>query len=476
MSLRRLVKIAASSLLSEPHPPAPTLPAAGVSTSSLTGLPPGFLLGASSASHQVEGGNENDWAEWERGSFPNGTPHIKHRDQSGAACDSWNRFDEDVALLRELGANAYRLSVEWSRLEPEQGAWNEAAAERYRGWMRLLRSHGIQPMVTLHHFTLPRWVAAQGGWANESIVEWIGAFSRRVAQALGSEVDLWCTLNEPNVQVTFGYLEGKWPPGRSDQKLAAQVLARMFRAHARMALELREHDRVDADGDGQATRIGVAHHVRIFQPASRSPLDRLVVGFTDDFFNESLVAAHRNGRIQLLVPGVVDIDQPAPELKGSFDYLGINYYTRDHMRADLRDPKLSKQFVPPGKPVNDLGWELYPEGLYQALKRYAREGLPIYITENGMPDGTGQRRPDFLRAHFEAMVRAAQEGVDVRGYFHWSLIDNFEWAEGFEPRFGLYRVDYESPEKRRTATPAVATFQELARALGLEPRARSSAA
>ncbi len=476
MSVSRLAKGVLSSLASEPHPSAPRLSGLETLPRPRDVLRPGFLLGAATASHQVEGGNDNDWSEWEKGSFPDGTPHIKEGQVSGAACDSWNRFADDVALLRELGANAYRLSVEWSRLEPEEGAWNEAAADRYLEGMRLLRAQGIQPMVTLNHFTLPRWVAAQGGWENERTVEWIAAFTRRVARKLGGEVDLWCTLNEPNVLTTFGYMDGLWPPGVKDPKRGAQVLARMLRAHARMAAELREHDTVDADGDGQATRVGLSHHVRIFQPATRSPLDRVLAGFTDRFFNQAVVEANRTGRIQLYAPGVADIDEEVPGLKGSYDYLGLNYYTRDMLHSDLRSPKLSRLTVAEGRPVNDLGWELYPEGLYQVLMRYGREGLPIYVTENGMADTSGERRPDFLQRHFEALVRAASEGADVRGYFHWSLMDNFEWAEGYEPRFGLYRVDYSSPEKRREPTPAVATFQALARDLGLEPRARTDAA
>jgi len=476
MNLRRLAKLAVSSLKADPHPPAPRM-------SGLAALPPlgqvlkpGFLLGAATASHQVEGGNDNDWSEWEKGSFPDGKPHILHKDVSGLACDTWNRFAEDVALLRELGANAYRMSVEWSRLEPTQGAWNEAAADRYLEWLRLLRANTIQPMVTLNHFTLPRWVAEQGGWENEQMVEWIAAFTRRVARKLGAEVDLWCTLNEPNVLMLQGYLKGIWPPGKTDGKLAMKVLARLIRAHARMAAELREHDTVDADGDGHATRVGIAHHVRIFEAASRSPLDRLVVGITDQLFNQTLVDCNRTGRIQLTVPGMADLDEAVPGLQGSYDYLGLNYYSRDMMRADLKDPSLSKQYVAPGRPVNDLGWDIYPEGLHQALVRYGKAGLPIYITENGMADAKGERRADFLRTHFEALVRAAQEGVDVRGYFHWSLLDNFEWAEGFEPRFGLFQVDYQSPERRRTPTAAVAVFQELARGLGLTPQARTDAA
>ena len=390
------------------------------------GLPRGFLLGTATASHQVEGGNVNDWTDWEASTFPDGRPHIHDRSVSGDAVDSYRQFAADLALMKRLGANAYRLSIEWSRLEPDEDVWREDVAATYASWMAQLRACGIEPMVTLHHFTLPRWVAARGGWMSDATLGAFEAFAGRVATALGSQVDLWCTVNEPNVQAVQGYIKGIWPPGKTDQKLAVEVLARLIEAHARAARALREKDQADADGDGKATRIGIAHHVRVFQPASRSPLDGLVAGFSDHFFNESILEAVQTGRIRLSLPGVVDIDRQVPDLKGSFDYLGLNYYSRDYVRADLKDPALSQQFTPPERPKNDLGWDIYPEGLYLFLKRYAALGLPIYVTENGMADKAGDRRPLFLRQHLRALERAAREGVDVRGYFHWSLLDNFE--------------------------------------------------
>ncbi|MFZ5470030.1 MAG: glycoside hydrolase family 1 protein [Myxococcota bacterium] len=434
------------------------------------GLPPGFLLGAATSSHQVEGNNTNDWTEWEKGSFEDGSPHIHDQSVSGAATDSYNRFDEDLALLKTLGANTYRFSVEWSRLEPKENQWREDVANRYLEWTLKLRQAGIEPMVTLHHFTLPTWVAEQGGWENEQTLFRFTSFVFKVATKLGAQVDLWCTVNEPNVYAVQGYIDGIWPPGKKDSRAAALVLARLIEAHAFATSALRVADTVDADGDGRAVLSGLAHHVRVFQPASNSTLDTTVAGLTDDFFNEAIVRAARTGRIQLSVPGEIEIDREVIDLKGSFDYLGLNYYTRDHVRADLGDPSLSKQYVPKGRPVNQLGWDIYPEGLYQFLRRFGQEGWPIYITENGIADAEGTERPYFLRAHLYAVERALAEGVDVRGYYHWSLLDNFEWAEGYVPRFGLYRVDFDSPEKARTPTEAVETFRDIAQRAGLSPQ------
>lgn len=419
-------------------------------------FPRGFLLGAATAAHQIEGGLDNDWTEWERTSFPDGKPHIADRTVSGLACDSYNRFDDDLGLLKSLGANAYRFSVEWARLEPSEGAWNQEAADRYRSWLEKLKAAGITSMVTLQHFTLPRWVSADGGWRSDRTVDRMEAFTRKAAEAFGPLVDMWCTINEPPVLAVMGYIRGVFPPGLRDEVAAAKALALMMRAHARSARVLREKT---------GKPVGVAHHVRVFQPASRKPLDRVVTRVTDYFMNDVVVQCHLTGRIQILIPGKISIDEAVPDLKGSFDYLGLNYYTRDHIRADLKDPSMSQQFVPSGRPVNDLGWDIYPEGLYHLLKRWSRLKLPIYVTENGIPDSAGTKRAEYLRTHFYAMEKAIREGVDLRGYFHWSLMDNFEWAEGYTARFGLFRVDFDDPERARTPTPGVAVFQEMARRL-----------
>ncbi len=426
-----------------------------------SGLPKGFLFGAATAAHQVEGGNVNDWTDWENSSFPNGTPHIKLGEVSGLAADSWNRFDDDLLLLEQLHANTYRFSVEWSRLEPQKGQWNQAAMDRYVDWAKRLRQKGIEPMVTLWHFTLPKWVRDQGGFLEDVTLADFEAFSRRVAEQLGPHVDWWCTINEPNVYAVKGWLAGEWPPGKKGETATqAQVIANLFRAHGRVAKALREVDTWDADGDGKATLISVAHHVRVFQPATSSPLDTGIAGLTDDFFNESVPRALVTGHIKLSVPGTVDIDEWTPGLAGSIDWLGINYYSRDIVRADLGDPSLSKQFVRPGRPTSSLGWDLYPDGLALFLTRFQSYGVPMVITENGIADADGSQRPKFLKQHVLALEHAVANGANVKGYVHWALIDNFEWAEGFTPRFGLFTVDYEHG-RARTATPAVETFRAI---------------
>ncbi len=424
------------------------------------GLPKGFLWGTATAAHQIEGGLDNSWTEFEAGSFADGKPHIKNEDRSTVATDSWNRFDDDLVAMKALGSTTYRFSVEWSRLEPRKGEWNDAAMQRYREWGVKLRAAGIEPMVTLHHFSLPRWVSDTGGFENPAIVEDLERFSRRVATNLKGQVDWWVTLNEPNVYAVQGYLAGVFPPGKkNDTVTQTKVIAMMLKAHAKMAGAIREADDVDADGDGFATRLSVAHHVRYFQPATPSALDAAIAGLTDDYANESIPRALKTGRILLSVPGAITIDEQVPGLAGSIDVLGLNYYTRDMVRADLGAASLSQLTFRKGRAVNDLGWDLYPDGLYSFLTRFAVYGWPIVITENGLADRSGKLRTPFLVQHVTALERAIVDGVDVRGYAHWSLMDNFEWAEGYDARFGLFTI--EQGTLRRVPTESVGPFKAI---------------
>jgi beta-glucosidase len=239
-----------------------------------------------------------------------------------------------------------------------------------------------------------------------------------------------------------------------------------------MTAALRENDRLDADNDGKAVLSGVAHHVRIFQAASASTLDAAITGLTDDFFNESIARALATGRIRISVPGSIEIDRQVPGLAEASDFLGVNYYTRDHIRANLGHPSLSNQYVPKARPTNDLGWDIYPEGLYLFLRRFGALGLPQIVTENGIADASDTRRPDYLRAHLHAVELAVREGIDVRGYFHWSLMDNFEWAEGYSAEFGLFHVSRTDPSLREPRPDSTAVFKQIA--CNLRPRPTSA--
>ena len=433
----------------------------------LDGAPSSFMLGAATSAHQVEGGTHNDWTEWEAGRYPDGEPHVLDRASAARADDSWNLWRADLASLQLIGANTYRLGIEWSRLEPEEGVWDQAAAGRYREMLQALVAAKIKPMVTLHHFTLPLWLARRGGWEWPGAPAAFAAFAARAGAAFGASVDLWCTINEPNVFVAKGYLAGQWPPGVKDPRRAGEVMRALMKGHALAAAALRRADTVDADGDGHATRVGIAQNLRIFDPATGNPVDGIVAGIAGAFYNDAFLDGVATGRIRISIPRAIDIDEPYPALAGTFDYLGVNYYTREFVIGHLRGPEHYAATAPPGLPRNDMGWEIYPEGLYRLLMRYATYGWPLFVTENGIADNQGDRRADFIRAHIYALDRARAEGVDVIGYLYWSLMDNFEWSHGYRGRFGLFSIDFAfDPALTRRPTAAVPTFQEAARNIG----------
>jgi beta-glucosidase len=267
------------------------------------------------------------------------------------------------------------------------------------------------------------------------------------------------------------YSAGLWPPGVSVPKRGMEVFVTLIKTHGRIAAALRAHDTVDSDGDGRATNIGIAHNMMQFQAATADAGDVLFAGLADDVFNQSVLRAAITGQISIHVPFFYDYDGYDPLLVHSIDYIGLNYYQRIFVRADLGSSTLSHLFVPASHPRSELlNWEIYPQGLYDTLLRLSHLGLPIYVTENGISDADDKVRPAYLRAHLYAIEQAAMRGVDVRGYFHWALTDNFEWDYGFAAKMGLFAIDFSDPALPRTPRAAsVATFKEIARNLGLQP-------
>jgi beta-glucosidase len=398
-----------------------------------TPLPKGFLWGTATSSHQLEGGNANDWTRFEAqpGAIENG-------ETSAVSADHWNRMAEDVALMKALHANAYRFSIEWSRLEPQEGAWNEEAWARYGDLVRQLRAAGITPAVTLLHFTLPLWMADRGGVAAPDFPERFSRFASEAGRRLGSGVDLWVTLNEPNVQMYMGYVLGAWPPQKKSPAEAVRAFAGLLRGHAAAARALRETD--------PGARIGVANNVMLLEPRSRLMLgDWLAAGFLDQFWNWAFPDALHDGRARIRLPGAT-LDEPIDGLVGSTDFFGLNYYFRYFVRLAPGTPEMVALAPGPGlrselggtSPIGDSP----PEALFllmrEAWKRYRQ---PVVVTEGGIADDAGTMRGPLIRGQFEAIQRARAEGIDVTGYFHWTLVDNFEWEKGYRPRFGLYRLD-----------------------------------
>jgi len=419
-------------------------------------VPSGFLLGAATSAHQVEGGNlNNDWSNFEQE-----PGHIHDGVRSGAAADHWNRVSEDIGLLTEIGANAYRFSIEWSRVEPEPGRWDEQAWSHYTAEAAELAAAGIKPVVTLLHFTLPAWLAEQGGLNSPDFPERFGRFATRAAQTLGAYVDTWCTINEPNVHMYQSYVRGVWPPGIRNTSEASKAFSSLLRGHVAAASALRESD--------PGSKVGAAINLILFEPARHLwLLDWIAAREADKGFNWAFYDSIASGNISFHLSGFPEIEEPLAGLEGSADFFGVNYYRRNLVRFTPSEPGLVALQQGPG-PLSDAGVEIYPEGLLRMLRRgWQRYGLPIYVTENGVADANGSLRSAYLRSHLFAVSTAIEQGIPVHGYFHWSLMDNFEWSEGYQYRFGLYSVDFNT--QIRTPGPASREFGRLSDQLSRTP-------
>ncbi len=337
--------------------------------------------------------------------------------------------------------DAYRFSIEWARIEPEEGIFDDAALGQYREQTGTMVDAGIKPALTLHHFSIPRWLLPKGGLAAKCLPALLERMTRRVAHAVGDLVPTWVTINEPNVVTSMGYLFGEFPPGKTNavvEMLRAQHL--LLEAHTRMYRAL--HEELDATRE---IRVGGAHHLRVFVPA-RSSRRRDRVGsrtlkrLFNDGFAGALCGQSGAGRaLDQLMRAATGFSVAAAA--GTHDFFGINYYSRDLVRISPREGGLVRD-VAPGAEVTALGWEVYPEGLGTLCEEWGqRSGRPILITENGCADATDVQRPSFLVRHLREVADARRRGVDIRGYYHWSLMDNWEWAEGYVPRFGLVAID-----------------------------------
>ena len=405
------------------------------------------LWGVAVSHYQVEGGDACDWSAWEtRGKTRGGA--------CGDAVDSWQRYEEDALLARAAGANAFRFSVSWSRVEPERGAFDEDVLERYRRFVDFLVANGIEPVVTLFHYTHPSWFHEKTPWTSTASVLAFSRFAGRVAAALGPAARFWVPLNEPLVFLLAGYLDGQIPPGISDTTVLNRVFDHLLAAHCASAAEIRRRIPNAA--------IGIAHNMMGFAPERQSNvLDGVLAKTAHSMYNRGILEAFATGRWKFLLPPATTIRGIRHELPCWLDTFGINFYSRLHLRCpgktrmigdfDYRDRS--------GFGLTDNGWEVAPRILGSMLDEVHQAGFPIVITENGIADASDRARPVFLHMHAEEIRRAEARGVPVHGYFHWSLLDNYEWLDGFEPKFGLYEVDRSTMERRPRAS--VAAFRTL---------------
>jgi len=415
------------------------------------------IWGAATSAHQVEGGNRwNDWWAWEEAG--------KVSERSGKACDHYRLFREDFHLARSLGHTAHRFSLEWSRLEPAEGEWSEEAFLHYQNVFDALEAEGLEPVVTLHHFTNPLWFSKQGGWMQRDASGKFAAYVERIAKRFGKRVRFWVTINEPLIYIYQGLILGRWPPGKKLMWEAAKVLKELLRAH------ILAHDILHDHCKDPQCWVSIAHHTMSFAPCRPSLLDRLSIFLRDWFVNRLVYRSLLSGF--LFYPGVFCERLPAAR---TLDYLGVNYYSRDFVRfAGLAGINQLGGTCPKEhhsnkiEAVNDLGWEIYPRGIYEVVLGLRSLKLPILITENGVCTQDDSLRQRFIREHLLQVERARKEKIPIFGYFYWSLVDNFEWAEGFEPRFGIVGVDY--TDGSRKVRPSAQTLRESCERVFVNPK------
>lgn len=510
-----------SSALDEKDTGAKGEPAAATEHAELPRFGEGFLWGAGTSAFQVEQGlvQNTDWGQWEGMKGLGGRPRIKHGDRFDDGPDfahlntdgtPGGRFPEYLAEAAKMGHTSFRLSIEWSRIQPTRdGPYDPRAIALYRAILEECAKNGLRPIVTLQHFSLPVWLhdvknpeAGLGGWAGPKgsqpgeapIVEAFAKFAGDMAREFGDRVDHWITINEPSVMSSNVYLAGTFPgPAKMDVEAYLRSERNMIEAHARAYDAIHAADRIDGDGDGQAAQVGLAIHMRDFEPLRPgSARDRDAAEQFARLGNATMLDAVTRGQVDLNGDGRFDLPGEAANveaLKGKLDWVGANYYSRDRVLGlpfsagpkGLKFKGIPVTGIPHlGKlfkqgPLTDLDWEIHPSGMHDmVLWAWDRYRLPIIITENGMAEGEVRtsRRPDFLLQHVGALQEALRDGADVRGYIHWALMDNFELADGLEKKFGLFHVDFGDPEKPFAWSAAADAYQDLIAAGGVTDELR----
>ncbi len=419
-------------------------------------FPKHFVWGVASSAHQVEGGHQNinNFGRWEQQTKPNGDPTILNNDKSGDACDHWNRYPEDIKLMTTLGVDAYRFSISWSKIMPKKNVVDSLALQHYVNVADSLLNKGIKPMVTFHHFTHPIWFADMGAFEKEDNIKYFVDFSETVYMALKDRVKEWCTINEPGIYMVGGYLSGLFPPGVEDPDRAALVLENLMKAHVQV------YQRIKSLPEGQHAQIGIVKNMMQMDAYSTYNLfDHLIKFIVDNNYNEVILNLFKTNEFDFYMPTMADRKCTIEGANTSLDFVGLNYYSHYafNFNGNIKESIIPRPF--PGETMTDMDYGMYPEGIYRAIKRISELKVPIIITENGIADDKDDRRAEFIDKYLYAVSKAIEDGYDVRGYYYWSLMDNFEWSLGYGERFGLYHVDFNS--QKRTLKEAAKTYLEI---------------
>ena len=443
-------------------------------------FPDGFVWGVGTSSYQIEGAVDSDGRTpsiWDVFSHTPGK--INRGDTGDRACDSYNRLEDDVRLLSELGVGAYRFSVSWPRVLPDGGgAVNQPGLDYYRRLVEALNGNGIKPVATVYHWDLPQALEERGGWANRDTAKLLGELAGVLGEALGDQVAMWVTINEPLQTVHQGYITGTHAPGRSDLSLASAAIHHILLGHgyALQALRARVSDAPIGPTMDPQPFNALDEQSKPAAAALDAEYNRV---YLDPVFGGTYPADLRS---DLRPPEDLILDGDMELISAPIDFFGLNYYRPHFLRAgDWSDLRIGEsrvdghpgtvQYLPPELARTVMGWPIVPEGMRDLLIRLHTDsgGLPLYVTENGCaaddyltPEGTveDRERIEFIHGHLDAVLQAIDAGVNVAGYFHWSLLDNFEWAEGYRRRFGLHYVDF--PSGRRIAKRSAEFYRQVA--------------
>lgn len=372
-----------------------------------------------------------------------------------------------------MGLNSYRFSIEWAKIEPREGEWNEEALEWYSHLLDRCEFHGLLPMATLHHFTLPEWLASKGGFSHRGSIAYFSRFAEKIADRFAGRIPLWITFNEPMVLLLGAYIGKFMPPARFSPTDFALASANILEAHIAAYKILHAPRPRTGPWAEHAIEVGIAHNMLDFIPDRWwHPLERLLTPLIRRFYNRSWLDALTGRRQHFGFPFLVPNPPSVKAARGIcwLDFIGVNYYTKAYVRWRPKDSSAESiaqlpvgvAFARRREPQSDLGWAFHPEGFSRVMREAARYGLPIYITENGLADKEDYLREKYLVAHLTEIAKARESNLDVRGYFHWSLLDNFEWIKGYGPRFGLIAVDYQTQE--RTPRQSALVYERIIRA------------
>lgn len=412
-----------------------------------------FLWGAATSAFQIEGHITNDMTDWETlGKFKqNGNNPFYNN-----AANHWLTWEKDFEILKELNVNAYRFSIEWARIEPKPGSYNKQAVKQYSAMIDRLIELNIEPVLTLHHFTHPVWFHRKSPWHKKESVERYVRYVSYILPYLEGRVRYFITFNEPLVWALAAYADAKFPPGKKSFDLMMQALYHLLQAHGKV------YDIIKSRND--RAEVGVAKNFIVFKPFYIwNPADFAIASIAHNFFNMMILNAFEKNQLSFRLPFVLNFEKTI-DLKDKIDFWGVNYYYRTFTRFkfDVNAPMQLEFKHKSGEGLSEMGWENYSPGLLKAVKWAASTGKTVFVTENGLATEDDKKRISYLRNHLNSVHKALDSGLNLKGYFYWSFLDNYEWLIGTKARFGLVGVDY-TQEYRRTLRDSGRFYAEFIR-------------